>query len=191
MSRTNLQLSGDELLDRLEDSFLAHGYRNVTFRSLAMDLGCSNRRLYEVAPSKEALFLTVIARFFTRVKKAGWEKAKGEAPLIERIRDYLRVGIQAAQRAGPQFNADIEAIEAGRVLFDEFQRDRIDGLEALIQEGIDAGDFGPFHAHLVAEVMVQSARRLRDPAFLSRSGLTFAEALTELSKLLRNGLLRR
>lgn len=179
------------ILDRLENLFLANGYRDVTFRSLASELGCSNRRLYSIAPSKEALFISVITRFFSQVKKDGWAAAKSNKPLATRIRDYLRVGILAAQRSGKRFNEDIEAIETGRVLFDEFQSERINGLKDLIDEGIKSGEFEGFHAHLVAEVMMQSARRIREPDFLEKSGMSFADGLTELSRLVRFGLVAR
>lgn len=185
------QVGTDELLDTLEEIFLSDGYHDVTFRGLATQLGCSNRRLYAIAPSKEALFLAIITRFFSKVKKAGWEKAGSNKPLADRIRDYLRVGIEAAQRTRPAFNEDIENFEAGRVLFDEFQQERIAGLRQLIDEGIDSGEFEGFHSYLVAEVMVQATRRIREPDFLSKSGMSFADALTELSRLIRHGLLSR
>ena len=181
----------DELLDALEEIFLKEGYRDVTFRALAARLECSNRKIYAVAPSKEALFIKIIARFFSKVKREGWRRAGAKKQLTERIRDYLRVGIQAAERAGPKFNEDIASIESGRILFDEFQTERINGLKELIQEGIESGEFEGFHAHLVAEVMIQSARRIRDPDFLAQSGMSFADGLTELSRLIRFGLVTR
>lgn len=179
------------LLDELEEIFLQEGYRDVTFRALAARLECSNRKLYAVAPSKEALFVTVISRFFSKVKKQGWKFAASEKPLAERIEEYLHVGILAAERAGTRFNEDIAGSGPGRALFDEFQSERISGLKDLIQEGIDNGEFDGFHAHLVAEVMIQSARRIREPTFLAQADISFAEGLSELSSLIRLGLLRR
>ncbi len=185
------RLSDDDLFLRLEELFLERGFRKLSLRELAAELGCSYRRLYAIAPSKEALFLAIITRFFSGVKKEGWRRASTAKPLTDRIRDYLRVGIEAALRAGPDFNTDIASFEAGQVLFDEFQTERIEGLKALVQEGIDDGQFDGFHAQLVAEVMIQSARRIRDPDFLSRTDLTFAEGLSELSRLIRYGLAKR
>ena len=180
-----------DLSDALETIFLEQGFRDATYRSLASRLNCSNRKLYALAPSKEALFLKIIGRFFTTVKREGWERARADEPLAERIRGYLRVGIRAAERTGPNFTRDIAALDSGRALFDAFQAERIEGLRLLIQEGIDSGEFEGFHAQLVAEVMIQSARRLREPDFLAESNLTFAQALIELSRLVRFGLTRR
>ncbi|MFN2099983.1 TetR/AcrR family transcriptional regulator [Altererythrobacter sp. MF3-039] len=185
------RLSDEELSQALEQLFLARGFRNLSLKEMASELGCSYRRLYAIAPSKEALFLTIIARFFSRVKKEGWRRAATDSPLTDRIRDYLRVGIEAALRAGPEFNEDIAGFEAGRILFDEFQAERIDGLKALVDEGISDGQFDGFHSQLVAEVMIQAVRRIRSPEFLARSGLTFADGLSELSRLIRFGLLKR
>ncbi len=180
-----------ELLDTLEGIFLQEGHRNVTFRKLSARLGCSNRKLYSIAPSKEALFLNVINRFFSRIKKQGWETARSGKPLADRIRDYQKVGIDAALKSSSHFNTDIDSMESGRVLFDEFQEERISGLRLLIEEGIESGEFEGFHSQLVAEVMIAAVKHIRDPQFLAKSGISFAEGLTELSKLLRHGLLAR
>ena len=179
------------LLDALEGIFLAEGYRAVTLRSLAKRLGCSYRKIYAVAPTKEELFLKVAKRFFTRIIREGWAQANSGKALADRIADYLRVGIIAASRTKPAFNEDMALLPAGRLVFDAHQEERIRGLAELVEEGIKSGEFAGFHSKLVAEVMITAVKRVRQPDFLATSGLTFAEALAEISRLVRLGLVSR
>ena len=82
----------------------------------------------------------------------------------------------------------IDGLEAGRIIFDAHQEERIAGLKEMLDEGTKSGQFHGYHSQLVAEVMILAAKRLREPSFLAKSGLTFSQALEELSRLLRFGL---
>lgn len=179
------------LLDALEAIFLAEGYRAVTLRSLAKRLGCSYRKIYAVAETKEELFLKVSKRFFDKIVRDGWAQSNSSKALADRITDYLRVGINAATRTMPKFNEDIANLPAGRVIFDAHQEERIRGLAELVEEGIRKGEFEGFHSKLVAEVMITAVKRVRQPDFLATSDLTFSEALAEISRLVRLGLVSR
>jgi len=179
------------LLDALEAIFLAEGYRAVTLRSLAKRLGCSYRKIYAVAETKEELFLKVSKRFFDKIVRDGWAQSNSSKALADRITDYLRVAINAATRTMPKFNEDIANLPAGRVIFDAHQEERIRGLAELVEEGIRKGEFEGFHSKLVAEVMITAVKRVRQPDFLATSDLTFSEALAEISRLVRLGLVSR
>lgn len=193
-SDTSTEISPNEdfpLLDALEAIFLTEGYRSVTLRSLAKRLGCSYRKIYAVAATKEDLFLKVAKRFFGRIQREGWQQSNSSKALADRITDYLRVGISAAQRSTPKFNEDIATLPAGRLVFDSHQEERIRGLAELVEEGIRSGEFEGFHSKLVAELMISAVKRVRQPDFLATSDLTFSEALAEISRLVRLGLVSR
>ena len=178
----------EQLLASLEAIFLAEGYREVTFRDLAKRLGCSFRRLYRLAPSKEGLFLLIMHNFFERLKKEGWRKAGSGKPVITRIEEYLRVGVDYARRISFTCSEDIASLDSIRMLFDAFQEERIAGLREILEEGRESGELEGYHSYLVAEVMILSAKRLREPDFLAKAGLSFSEAMEELSRLLRFGV---
>jgi len=181
-------LDDDELIEQLEAIFLREGYHDVTLRELARRLNCSYRRIYAIAPSKEGLFLYVMSNFFSRLKMEGWRRASADRPLVDRIGEYLRVGVEYAHRVSVACSEDIEGLEAGRIIFDAHQKERIAGLQEMLNEGIRSGQFHGYHPQLVAEVMVLAAKRLREPSFLAKSGMTFSDALDELSRLVRFGL---
>jgi len=182
------RLDDGALMEELEEIFLTEGYRDVTLRDLARRLGCSYRRIYAMAPSKEGLFVLVMNNFFARLKKEGWRRASANRPLVERIGEYLRVGVEYAHRVSIACSEDIDGLEAGRIIFDAHLEERIAGLKEMLDEGTKSGQFHGYHSQLVAEVMILAAKRLREPSFLAKSGLTFSQALEELSRLLRFGL---
>jgi len=175
----------------MDDQPMREGYRSVTLRSLAKRLGCSYRKIYAVAGTKEELFLKVAKRFFNRINRDGLNESRAARPLVARIGEYLNVGIIAAKRTSRQFSEDIAILPSGRVLFDDHQEERIRGLAELVEEGIGSGEFAGYHSKLVAEVMINAVKRVREPDFLAASGLSFADALSEISRLLRFGLINR
>lgn len=177
------------LLNQVQEIFLAKGYRSVTLTELAKTLRCSRRRFYELADSKEELFYRVAERFFANLRNQGWHAASREPNVADKIGAYLAPGTRAAQRLSPAFIRDIASTKRGQAIFDSHQQQRVDGLRTLIDEGIQKGVFRGVHSYLVADITLYAVRRCRDEDFRRASGLTLAEALSEIYDLLRHGLL--
>ena len=55
-----------QLLDQLEELFLAEGFAGFTLEDLAVRLHCSKTTLYALAGSKEQLAVRVVRHFFRR-----------------------------------------------------------------------------------------------------------------------------
>lgn len=179
----------ERLIEQLEVIFLAEGYRRSTVGELSARLRCSRRALYELAPSKEELFVRVLDGVLARVRDAGRRAASSDAPVAERIEAFLAPGIESMRSATQAFSSDLTALPAARKRVEVHQLERMDGLRALVGEGIGEGTFRGFDAHLVAEVFAFAWRRVTEPDFLAQSRLTMTEAYRELSQLLRHGLL--
>jgi len=176
-------------IDALEEILLREGYRRVSVGELAECLRCSRRTLYEIAPTKEDLFLAVLDRFLARIRDMG-DAAAADAPdLPTRIERFLAPGITETQRASAVFFADVAALPAAKRLLDDHQRRRMHGIRDLVAEGARRGVFRGIDPHLVAEVFTSAYRRVSQPDFLAASSLSMAEAYAELSHLLRHGLL--
>jgi len=179
----------DELLERLTEIFLREGFRHVTVGELAQRLRCSRRALYELAPTKEGLFLLVVDDLLERIRRSGDDAARATADLPHRIEAYLSPGISETARASQFFTSDVAGFPAAKRLMEEHQRRRMEGLRGIIAEGVERGVFRGFDPHLVAEVFALAYRRATDPDFLSGANLSMTEAYRELSQLLRHGLL--
>lgn len=183
--------TSDLFFKELTTLMLREGVSSLTVGQIANRLRCSRRRLYEVAPSKERLFLKVADEMFRSLRTAGWAAARRQKTAGDRFAAYLEAGIFIVRQTSDAFFSDMDAMPAGRALFDNHQRERIAGLETLIDEGIRSGEFAKFHARVVAEILLSAARRMREPSFHQDTGATFEEAFSELSRLVRDGLRRR
>lgn len=177
-----------EFLGRLRAIFLAEGYRDVTIGDLAARAGCSRRRFYDYAESKEGLYLFVVGQFFDELSREGERRAAQETQIGDRIRAFLSVGVEMAPALSKRSLEDLLAIPEGKALFDAHQRRRVDGVKAFVEEGIANGEFHDVSTQLVAEVMLFAVMRVREPSFQKQANISFSEALDDLSHFMRHGL---
>ncbi len=177
----------ERLLDALETIFLKEGFRDVTVAELANRLRCSRRSFYELAPTKEALFLRVLDRYLSNLRSQGRQGAI-DAPPERAFEPYLMPAIEAARKLSTTLMRDIRSFPAANALWEQHTRERMDGLRALVERCVQLGLFRGIDAYLVAEVMAASLRRLGEPTFLATSGMSYREAVSELYGLLLRGL---
>ena len=179
----------DHALDALEEIFLGEGVRRVSVGELARRLRCSRRTLYALAKSKQELFLLVVDRFLSRIRRLGDESASARHDPAARIEAYLEPGIRQVERSTNLFFADIAGLPPAKRMLEEHQRQRIEGLRRIITEGVRRRMFRGLHPHLVAEVLSLAYRRVSQPAFLTAANLSMTEAYAEVGRLFLHGLL--
>lgn len=178
-------------LDKLEQVFKREGFRHLNVADMATKLQCSKRSLYELATSKQELIDLVVNRCFARIRQAGWDAAAKQSTPPARMWAFLEVGVEGLNDLGQKLIRDIEADPLASQIWSEHQRRRADGIRALVEEGVREGYFQGYHAQLVAEVIMISFRRMRDPAFVHDLGISIADAWEELTRLIQYGLLPR
>ena len=183
--------AAERRLDKLEQVFRHEGFRHLSVSDMATKLQCSKRSLYELAASKQALIELVLKRRFAKIRQAGWDAAALHSTPTDRTWAFLEVGTDALVEMGDRLLMDIERDPAASQIFSEHQRRRADGIRAMIEEGVREGYFTGYHPHLVAEVIMISFRRMRDPTFLQEVGISLADAWDELTRLIQNGLFPR
>ncbi|HSD09750.1 MAG TPA: TetR/AcrR family transcriptional regulator [Candidatus Binatia bacterium] len=177
------------ILDAIEEIFLTEGFRRVTVGELAARLHCSRRTLYELAGSKEDLFLMVLDRFLERIRRQGEVAAAAARDPAARIEAYLAPGIREVGRTRNTLFSDIAAFLPAKRMLDDHQRRRMKGVREIVVEGARRGIFRGLDPYLVAEVFTHAYRRVSQPDFLAAANLSLTEAYAELSRLLRHGLL--
>lgn len=186
MKRT---LGDQEFMDKLSALLLAEGIASLTVADIAARMGCSRRRLYELAKSKEELFHLVVKRMLDRVLEESLAIVRTERDLATAISAYLDLGVRAAGEMSAVSLKDLEASREGRRLFREYQSTRAKWLSALIDDGVKRGVFAPYHSRVVTEIILAALVHIRRPAFLEEANLTMKEAFEELYQLVLNGLL--
>lgn len=133
----------DQFMQELRDLLLSEGIFNLTIGEIASRLGCSRRRLYEIAPTKQELFLKIADETLAAVREAGWREADKCNTPAEKIEAYFSYGTSVAKKMTVKFLRDIDALPAGKKLFDDHMRVRIQGLEQFIIDGIEQKHFAP------------------------------------------------
>ncbi|MCL4744053.1 MAG: TetR/AcrR family transcriptional regulator [Burkholderiaceae bacterium] len=175
------------LLDDLETIFLAEGFRDARVADLARRLRCSRRSFYELAPTKEALFLRVLDRYLRTLRDEGSKATVGVPPELA-FEPYLRPALEAARKLSSAAMRDIDAYPPASALWRRHTRERMQGLRALVERCVEQGVFRGIDPRLVAEVMTVSLRRICEPDFLCTTELSYREAVSELYGLLLHGL---
>jgi len=178
----------DTLLHRLEGIFVREGFRRVTVGELAARLRCSRRALYEVAASKEEVFLLVLDRILRRIDLQGREAATGSGNVEQRLFGFIEPGISALREAGAAFFADIASLPAARERLAAHQDERRTQLEALLAEGVETGTLRTIHPAVAARVMVAAYRAVTDAGFLAGVDLTLPETVRATEEILLHGI---
>jgi AcrR family transcriptional regulator len=156
--------------------------------SLAKRLHCSRRTLYELAPSKEQLFLRVLDRLLVRIRRAG-QQAAARGDLRQRLVASLEPGVSELRGASGLFFADVNSFAPARRMLEAHQRARTEEVRALIEAGIRRRVFRGIHAALVAEAVLATVQRVMSPEFLSSAGLSVSDSVAEVEDLILHGLL--
>lgn len=177
-----------ELLAELEALFFANGFRTITVDEIAARLKCSKRTLYEIAPSKQELFVLVIESWLERIRHLGWQGALQHDDPEQRMLAYLEPGVIETRSASRQFLADLQGYRPALALLEAHQAQRTKVLMEIVEDGIRRGRFKPFHSALVAEVFLAAVSRINEATLLERTGVGFSQAFDELYRILTTGL---
>ena len=181
---------GNELLDALEELVLREGFASLGVSEIANRLCCSKRTLYDLAPSKHALVLLILRRFFARIRSDAALACETSNDARQCIYAYLQVGVRAAEHLSPATVADIHCWPPARAIWQEHVRMRVEGLSHLIDGGTRNGVFRKIPPAFVAEVVFAGINRLREPDFYEFTDLTISEAFDELYSMLLAALTR-
>ena len=180
----------EQILDALEEIFVAEGFQTLTAGELANRVRCSLRTMYQLAPTKEQLFLMVLNRMWDRVgEEARRALAETEDP-GHRIELFIRQSTRIMRPPWDAFFRDIQAYEPARRLFAEHLAVGTAFLAQVVAEGVESGHFRPVSPRLVAKALETLAMQATTPEFVAEIGMDAAEAEQELARLILHGLLK-
>jgi AcrR family transcriptional regulator len=179
----------ERLLHRIEEIFLRDGFRRVTVAELAATLRCSRRSVYQIADSKEDLFVLVLDRVLGRIEQAGGAAAATTAGAGNKITAFIQPGLTELRTATPAFFADIAAHPPAQKLLKRHQDTRERDLCKLIERGVRSGECRRIHAEVAAQALLAAYRAITSPAFLSNVDISLADAVSEGRDLFLYGLL--
>jgi AcrR family transcriptional regulator len=177
-----------ELLDQLEEVFLAEGFARFTLDELAVRLRCSKSTLYALAGSKEQLAHRVVKHFFRKATDAVEAQTGRETDPGLRVIAYLSAVARALAPASPAFHRDLDAFPPGRETYEQNTALAADRVRRLIADGVDQGRFREVHPALIADTVTTLMLRIGRGETARATGLDDATAYRELAALLLHGI---
>ncbi|EFQ82491.1 transcriptional regulator, TetR family [Aeromicrobium marinum DSM 15272] len=175
----------EELLDELVELFLAEGFLRFSVEDLARRLNCSKTTLYQVAPSKEQVILTVVRAAFRRSTDAVEAAVAATTDPVGRIAAYLDAISAELAPAGPQYYADLDTFVPAREIYRQNTRLAARRLQDLVQEAAPRSHVRPeFTGNVAALVMAAIQRGEMEAA----TGLDDATCFHELALLITSGI---
>lgn len=176
------------LFDELLELMLAEGFGHLTLDEIAARLRCSKTTLYALASSKDELVRRVTVHFFKRATIAVESSlARTDTPR-DRVAAYLTaVGAELAV-ASEAFMTDMNAFAPAREVYEANTAAAAERVRRLIEEGVAAGAFRSVNAAFAGDLIATMMVRIQQREVGAATGLSDAEAYTELATLLTDGL---
>ena len=179
------------LADDLTSLFIGEGFLHLTTEKIARRLRCSKTTLYGLAPTRTQIYQTVVKRFLAGVRAEGIRRAAEADDWYGALTGLLGAGVSGAHGVSWEFVRDLRRHPATQRLLAAHQRQRVQDLERLLQEGARHGAFHDLHARLVAELLQTLIWRVFEPDLLSSVGLSLEEAYSEAYRIVEFGLVPR
>jgi AcrR family transcriptional regulator len=177
-----------ELLDQLEELFLAEGFSRFTLDDLALRLRCSKSTLYALAGSKEQLAHRVVKHFFRKATAAVEADTVTEGDPARRVTAYLNAVARALAPAGAAFHRDLDSFAPGREVYERNTAAAAERVRSLIADGVAQGRFREVHPGLIADTVTTLMFRIGRGDTQRATGLDDATAYRELAALLLHGI---
>ncbi|HEY6684215.1 MAG TPA: TetR/AcrR family transcriptional regulator [Propionibacteriaceae bacterium] len=171
------------LRDALVDLVLAQGFSHLTMDDFAAQLNCSKRTLYALAASKEQIAMLAVRHFFKRAtEQVEAAIARTRAP-ANRVTRYLEAVAEELRPASRAFRDDLANFSPATEIYEQNTLTAARRVRELIDEGTKAGAFRRVHAAFVSEVVTATMRRITSGEIAAATGLSDAEAYSELAQL--------
>jgi len=171
------------LRDALVDLVLAQGFSHLTMDDFAAQLNCSKRTLYALAASKEQIAVLAVRQFFKRAtEQVEAAIARTRAP-ANRVTRYLEAVAEELRPASRAFRDDLANFRPATEIYEQNTLTAAQRVRELIDEGTKAGAFRRVHAAFVSEVVTATMRRITSGEIAAATGLSDAEAYSELAQL--------
>ena len=177
-----------EILDALEELFLERGFRAVAVADMTSTARCSRTTLYELAPTKEEIFLLVLERMLWRTDQEGRVAAGRKKAPAARVEAYLTVNAGVIARAGVAFGSDVDHYKPAVRLLSDYALNGVATISEMIDDGIAAGEFRDVDSKFAAQLIVTMIQQTTAQEFLASSDLPWPDAVRDAFDLILYGL---
>jgi AcrR family transcriptional regulator len=178
----------DEIFRGLLALYLRRGFSDLTIEETAAELRCSKSTIYALADSREQLVRSAVVFFFRNAAEHIERKVAHEEDPVRRVTAYLQAVAEELRPASTAFMEDVAAFAPAREVYELNTRIAAGRVRELIEDGVRAGAFRDVPSVFVSEAVTVVMVAIQHREFAKVTGLTDAEAYSELAKLLINGV---
>ncbi len=182
-TETRLTNRQTQLRQALLELVVAEGFSHLTMDQFAARLSCSKRTLYALAASKEQLALLVVRDFFRHAAEQVEAAIAGTRTPAKKVTRYLEAVAEALRPASRAFRDDVAAFAPAAEIYEQNTLAAAVRVRELIDSGTLTGAFRKVPAEFVGEVVTATMRRITSGEIRRATGLTDAEAYSELAQL--------
>jgi AcrR family transcriptional regulator len=184
-AETERQLTGRQrqVLDALEGLVVGEGLADLTMAEIAARVNCSLRTLYEIAPSKDELFLTVVDRRLHRIGRRAIASLDAALSPLDALRAYLEATNEAVQPATATFSRDFADVPGAQRLLDAHEGYVMAVTQSLLDRAVAEGQIPPVDIPPLAHVLGGLGREFSRPELAeltAASPKATADAITEI-----------
>ena len=149
---------------------------------------CSRRRIYEIAATKEELFVNICRQVLDANLKRDLPRRSAKPTAPKAIATYLRATLNASGLSKAALT-DLDSTGAAARFSTPISWRGCAALEDMIDDGVRQGLLVPHNPRVISEAILGAAHRLRNQRFLEETGLSIGAAFTEFYEIVLNGLL--
>jgi AcrR family transcriptional regulator len=180
-----------EVLDELEEKLRHEGLGDFTMAAIATAVGCSLRTLYDIAPSKDELLLTVVDRRLHRIGRAAIEALDPSMTPIDALRAYLRAANEAVQPESAVLSADIAKVGGAERLFSAHEAYLIAVTQNLLDRAVADGQIAPVDTAAIAHVLGSLGGEFAKPEVAEIAKASANKTADAITEIILQGLLAR
>ena len=179
----------NDVLERLGELF-DDGFAHLTMADIAAHMGCSLRTLYDLAPSRDEMVLTVIDRNLRSIgRSASSVLEENQAPL-DAIRAYLTAANEAVATTTSAFARDRTATPSANRLVTAHSDYLVAVTRTLLDLAVERGDVAEVDTAAVARVVAGLGALFALPEHLEEIDATPKEAANTMVDVILRGLVR-
>ena len=178
-----------EVLDELGTLF-HDGFAHLTMSTIAAEVGCSLRTLYELAPSRDELVLAVADVHLWRIGRGAMAAVDPDAAPLDAVRAYLGAATRVVAATTEAYARDLDAMPAGQRRNREHADYVVAVTRTLLDAAVERGDIAPVDTVAVAHTLANLAPLFIRPDVMAQLASSPKVAADEVVDLILAGLPR-
>lgn len=178
------------ILDELERLLLGGSFSTITMAEMAATVRCSLRTLYELAPSKDQLVVTVVDRMLWRIGRRAARAIEAESVPLDALRGFLSATTDAVRDVTSAASFDLAATPGALAVAERHERYLVGVIEELLAAAVDDGSLRDVDIGALAVVLAGLGATLASTAAQARLRTNPKVAADEITEVLLRGLQR-